>query len=648
MTASDRASEGRDHALGPSSYDHQAAVGHASFEQIEKTWRSPSGFFGWFTQVNHSAIGLRFIITAFVFFILSGLLALAMRLQLAMPLNQMLSPETYNQVMTVHGTAMMFLFAIPAMEGFAIYIAPLMVGARDMAFPRLNAFGYYVYLIGGSAFFLSLAFGMAPDAGWFNYVPLANKTFSEGYGVDIWTTMITFIELSALTAAVELIVTIMKLRAPGMSLDRMPIFVWAVLVMSFMILFAMPSVMVASAFLMMDRLVDTQFFIVDNGGSPLLWQHLFWFFGHPEVYIILVPALGIVTSIVVTFSGRPLFGYTALVLAITGIGMVSFGLWVHHMYTTGLPFMGRSFFMAASSMIAIPSGVQVYCWIATLWGGKVRFATPMLWVLAFFGVFIAGGLTGVMVASVPFDRQVHDSYFVVAHFHYVLMGGAVFPLMGGVYYWFPKATGRMLSERLGIWSCLTVFIGFNITFFPMHILGLQGMPRRIYTYLDGLGWGDLNLLATAGAFLLAFGFALTLFNVIRSVRHGAAAPDNPWGGSTLEWATASPPLNCNFIQQPVVESRRPMWDWREADTRTVVAGLREDRRETMVTTLLDARPQSVMVLPGPTPWPFVSAVAASAGFIGLIFSPWFFPIGFFAVFATMVLWFWPRHPWRKE
>ena len=634
--------------LRPDSYGHEAAVGSEAFERIERTWQSPGGFRGWFTQVNHTAVGLRFIVTAFVFFMLSGLLALAMRLQLAMPLNELLSPESYNQVMTVHGTAMMFLFAIPAMEGVAIYIAPLMVGARDMAFPRLNAFGYYVYLIGGTAFFLSLVFGIAPDAGWFNYVPLANKTFSDSYGVDIWTTMITFIEVSALTAAVELIVTILKLRAPGMSLDRMPIFVWAVLVMAFMMLFAMPSVIVASGLLMLDRLVDTQFFIVEGGGSPLLWQHLFWFFGHPEVYIILVPALGIVTSIVVTFSGRPLFGYTALVLAITGIGMVSFGLWVHHMYTTGLPFMGRSFFMAASSMIAIPSGVQVFCWIATLWGGKVRFATPMLWVLAFFGVFIAGGLTGVMVASVPFDRQVHDSYFVVAHFHYVLMGGAVFPLMGGVYYWFPKVTGRMLSERLGVWSCLTVFIGFNITFFPMHILGLEGMPRRIYTYVDGMGWEAMNIVATAGAFLLAAGFALTLFNVVRSCRQGAVAADNPWAGSTLEWATSSPPLNCNFIQQPVVQSRRPVWDWREADSRTVAHGLSETRRETIVTTLLDARPQSVMVLPGPTPWPFVSALAATVGFIGLIFSPWFFLIGFFATFATMVMWFWPRQPWRKE
>ena len=624
------------------------AEGRARLAEIERTWASPKGFFGWFTHVNHTNIGRRFIITSFVFFLLAGLLGLAMRLQLLTPLNDLLTPEQYNQVMTVHGTAMMFLFAIPAMEGIAIYIAPLMVGARDMAFPRLNAFGYYVYLIGGTAFFLSLAFGMAPNAGWFNYVPLSNKEFAPGYGVDIWTTMITFIEVSALTAAIELIVTIFKLRAPGMSLNRMPIFVWAVLVMSFMMLFAMPSVIVASALLMMDRLVDTQFFIAEGGGSPMLWQHLFWFFGHPEVYIILVPALGIVTTILVTFTQRSVFGYTALVLAMVGIGMISFGLWVHHMYTTGLPLMGRSFFMAASSMIAIPSGVQIFCWIATMWGARIRLATPMLFVLAFFAVFVAGGLTGVMVASVPFDRQVHDSYFVVAHFHYVLVGGAVFPLIAGMYYWFPKMTGRMMNERLGRYSCLLIFVGFNLTFFPMHQLGLLGMPRRVYTYVPGMGWDFLNQLATGGAFILAAGFGLTLLNAARSIAKGERAGDNPWNGTTLEWATASPPLNCNFPQPAVVDSHTPVWDWQREGERHVVGGLRDDRRETLVTTLLDARPAMVQVLPGPTPWPFVSALAASIGFIGLIFSPWFYVIGILLVFVTFILWFWPRHPFRKD
>lgn len=612
------------------------------FETLEKTWLSPPGFLGWFTHVNHTSIGLRYIVTSFIFFLLAGLLALVMRLQLASPLNDILDPETYHQVMTVHGTSMMFLFAIPAVEGVAIYFAPLMIGARDMAFPRLNAFGYYVYLIGGVVFFCSLFLGIAPNAGWFNYVPLAGPTFSEGYGIDIWTTMITFIEVSALTAAVELAATILKLRAPGISIDRMPIFVWSVLVMSLMIIFAMPSVIVASGFLIMDRLIDTQFFVAEGGGAPLLWQHLFWFFGHPEVYIILMPGLGIVTTIISAFSQRPVFGYAALVLALASVGIVSFGLWAHHMYTTGLTLAGRSFFQTASAMIAIPAGVQIYCWIATLWGAKIRLDTPMLWVLGFFAIFILGGLTGVMVASVPFDRQVHDSYFIVAHLHYVLIGGGVFPLMAGLYYWFPKITGRMLSETTGRWSCLLVFIGFNVTFFPMHQLGLEGMPRRVYTYLEEPGWADLNTVATTGAFILASGFALTLINVISSLRNGASAGENPWNAATLEWATTSPPLNCNFAEQPVVNSLNPLWDWQHRGSCAVVGGLSLTDRETIVTTALDARPQSVQILPKPTPWPFVSAATASVGFIGLMFDPWFYVAGIFAVFATLVLWFLPR------
>ena len=623
-------------------------------QMLDRTWQSPGGFFGWFTQVNQRKIGLRFIVTAFIFFLLAGVLALLMRLQLITPENGLIGPELYNQLFTMHGTTMMFFFAVPAMEGFGIYLAPLMIGTRDMAFPRLNAFGYYVYLIAGIVLYLALLLGAAPDDGWFSYVPLAGKQYSPDMAADVWTTMITFIELSALAAAVELIVTILKQRAPGMTLNRMPLFDWSILVMAFMIVFAMPSVIVASILLALDRTFDTLFFVAEAGGQPLLWQHLFWFFGHPEVYIILVPALGMISAIISTFTRRPIFGYSAVVLSLVAIGFLSFGLWVHHMVATGLPQLGLSFFTAASMMIAIPSGIQIFCWIVTLWGAKIRFATPMLFILGFFAIFVLGGLTGVMVASVPFDRQVHDSYFVVAHFHYVLIGGAVFPLFGALYYWYPKLFGRLMSERLGRWSCALMFVGFNITFFPMHQLGFEGMPRRVYTYLEEMGWGPLNLLATIGALILAIGVLLTLINAVHAYRRGQPASANPWGAETLEWATDSPPANYNFARIPVVDSLSPLWrkdrpgEVRSADELGAVVGLRVDRREVLATSVVDAQPQTVVVLPNPSIWPFLLALAVASGFIGFMFDPWFFVFGFFGSFFMIVGWLWPHRPWRED
>jgi len=613
----------------------------AETERLARTWESPPGFFGWFTHVNQRMIGRRFIVTAFVFFALAGVQALAMRLQLAQPENTLLSPEMYNQFMTMHGTVMMFFFAVPIMEGFAIYVVPLMLGTRDMAFPRLNAFGYYLYLIAGITLYVFAFLALAPDTGWFSYVPLALKQFSPSLGVDVWATVITFFEISALVAAVEIIVTIFKQRAPGMSLHRMPLFVWAILVTSFMIVFAMPPVMIASLMLMFDRVAGTVFYDPAAGGDPLLWQHLFWFFGHPEVYIIFIPALGMVSSIIVTFTQRPIFGYTAIVLSLVTTGLLAFGLWVHHMFTAGLPHLGMAFFSAASMLIAIPSGIQIFCWIASLWGARIRFATPMLFVLGFFFVFVLGGLTGVMVASVPFDTQVHDSYFVVAHLHYVLIGGAVFPLLGGLYYWFPKMSGRMLSERLGRWSFGLLFVGFNTTFFPMHQLGLEGMPRRVYTYLEATGWGTLNLLATVGAMIIALALLLTLLNVVVSLISGERAPDNPWNADTLEWATSSPPPNYNHRHLPVVTSRWALWD-REPGRHPVVAGIRSNCREVLFTTLLDAEPYAVGVLPTPSVWPFLLALAVSTGFIGFMFHPLWLPAGFLASFVFIAGWLWPR------
>jgi cytochrome c oxidase subunit I+III len=616
--------------------------------QLEETWHQPPGLLPWLKSVDHKSIGKRYIVTAVVFFILGGLEAGMMRAQLARPENHLLGPDAYNQFFTVHGMTMMFLFAVPVMTAVGLYLVPLMIGARNVAFPRLNAYGYWVYLAGGLFLYISFFLNTGPDTGWFSYVPLAGPEFSPGKRVDVYAQAITFTEIAALAAAVELIVTIFKNRAPGMTLNRMPLFVWAMLVQAFMVLFAMPWVATVTQLLAMDRLVATHFFNPAEGGDALLWQHLFWFFGHPEVYIILVPALGFVSMIVATFTRRPVFGYPAMVLSIVSIGFISFGLWVHHMFATGVPQLGQSFFTGASMMIAIPSGIQIFCWIATIWAGRPRFSVPFLFVLGFVVLFVIGGVTGVMVASVAFDQQVHDTYFVVAHFHYVLVGGAVFPLMGAFYYWFPKITGRMLSERLGRWNFWLLFIGVNLTFFPMHQLGLEGMPRRVYTYLPGTGWGSLNLLATIGAVTIVLGVLLFVINVAVSLRRGALAGDNPWDADTLEWATTSPPPAYNFIHIPVVEGRAPLWE--QSGELPVVTGLRTDVRDVLITTLLDARPDSKHRHPTPSIWPLLAAIATTILFVTLIFTPWGAVIGTPLLLLALLGWGWPhgREKWEQQ
>jgi cytochrome c oxidase subunit I+III len=606
---------------------------------LRRTWSRAPGLLGWLCTTNHKEVALRYIVTAFVFFLLAGVLALLMRLQLARPDLHVLGPDAYNQVFTTHGTAMMFLFAVPIMEGLALYFVPLMLGSRNVAFPRLNAAGYFIFLGGGLMLFGGLVLNVGPDAGWFAYVPLSGPEYGIGKRIDCWSQMITTTEISALIASVEIVATVFKQRVPGMSVDRLPLFVWSMLVTAFMTIFAMPAVMLVTTMLALDRMphVATQFFNPAEGGDVLLYQHLFWFFGHPEVYIIFLPGTGLISTVLPTFCRRPMVGYTALVLSQVATAFIGFGLWVHHMFATPIPELGRSFFTAASMLIAIPSGVQIFCWLATLWTGRPQWRTPLLFVLGFFVVFVLGGLTGVMLASVPIDLQVHDTFFVVAHFHYVLIGGAVFPLFGALHYWFPKWTGRMLDETLGRWTFWLWFVGFNLTFFPMHLLGIEGMPRRVYTYGAETGWAGLNGVASGGAFLMASGALMFLFNVARSARRGLAAGNNPWRASTLEWATTSPPAPYAFLYQPTVNDRDPLW---AGDPCPVVVGLQVEKREVITTTVIEAQPDHRHELPCDSVWPPLLGAVVVSTMMGVVFHPLPFVVGAALVLLVLFGWFW--------
>jgi cytochrome c oxidase subunit 1 len=619
-------------------------ISEEEFTKLQRAWGDKRGLVGWLSTIDHKRVGLRFIVTAFGFFVAGGILAALMRLQLSRPENDFIGPDLYNQLFTMHGTTMMFLFAVPVMLGMAVYLIPLMVGSRGIAFPRMAAFAYWMFLFGGLMLYVVFFLNIGPDAGWFSYVPLAGPEYSPGKRTDFWAQLVTFTEISAQLTAIILITTIFKLRAPGMTLNRLPLYAWAMLVVSFMIIFAMPSVMFASGVLITDRLVGTHFFNPAEGGDALLWQHLFWFFGHPEVYLIFLPAVGMMSPIIATFARRPVFGYPVIVMSNIATGFLGFGVWVHHMFATNIPELGKSFFTVASIMIAIPTALQIFCWIATLWTGRLNFRTPLLFVLAFFFILVLGGLTGIMLAAVPLDLQVHDTYFVVAHLHYVLIGGAVFPLFGAFYYWFPKMTGRMLSETLGKWHFWLFFIGFNVTFFPMHHLGLGGMPRRVYTYPVELGWGALNLVASLGALMIAASVLLFIVNVVLSYRKGAPAGTNPWGASTLEWDTLSPPPAYNFARVAIVGGREPLWE----GLRGRVTGLSSEIPEVLVTHVIDASPDHRSAFSEPTIWPFVSAIAVAVLFISAVFTPWALVWGSIPVAAALTAWFWPRKKTTEE
>ena len=539
----------------------------------------------WVTTTDHKKIGIAYIVTAFIFFLVGGLEALIIRAQLATPNGTLVTPQQYDEIFTMHAVTMIFLFVMPMTTGLGNYIVPLMIGARDMAFPRLNAFGYWLVAFGGIFLYSSFLVGAAPNAGWFNYAPLTECSntyvghaiaqaqaagvgcFAPGPNVDFWVLGLNLLGIASITGALNFIVTIFRMRAPGLTINRMPLFVWMTMVTSFLLIFALPSLTTASALLLLDRHLGTHFYQAGFGGDPLLWQHLFWSFGHPEVYILILPAFGIISEVLPVFSRKPIFGYTFIAWSGVAIGFLSFTVWAHHMFAVGLPTIAQAFFASATTLIAIPTAVKIFNWVATVYGGRLNFKAPMLFALGFIAMFLIGGLNGAALAVVPFDYQATDTYFVVAHIHYVLFGGSVFAIFAGLYYWIPKMSGRMLNERLAQVQFWLMLIGMNLAFFPMHILGLLGMPRRQYTYKPDLGWNDLNFISTIGAFILGVAVLVFLWNFFQSLvfRRGAVATSDPWDAFTLEWDTSSPPAAYNFETIPTVRSRRPFYDIKHPD-----------------------------------------------------------------------------------
>jgi cytochrome c oxidase subunit I len=529
------------------------AVGEARAERRELLWLS------WVATTDHKKIGILYIGAGLFFFVVAGLEALAMRWQLAAPENRVLGPDTYNQFFTMHGTTMVFLVGMPLVTGFGNYLVPLMIGAKDMAFPRLNALSFWLFLFGGLLLYYSFIAGGAPDVAWFAFAPLNQRVFS-GIGVDYWIAAILVTSVGSIAAAVNIVVTTLGMRAPGLVLSRLPLFAWMMLITGLLMLWALPVLTAAQVLLLFDRQLAARIFAAGGGTGPDLWQHLFWGFGHPEVYILILPAFGVISEVIPVFSRKPIFGYTFVAGSSVAIAFLSFTVWMHHMFTFGLGNLANGFTAAASMLIAIPTGVKIFNWIATMWGGSLRLTTAMLFAVAFIATFVIGGVTGVISAAVPVDWQIHDTYFLVAHFHYVLFAGTIWGVFAGTYYWFPKVTGRLLSERLGRWHFWLSVIGTNLTFFPMHFLGMVGMPRHVYTYASGTGWGPWNLLISFGALIIGVSTVVLAWNLVWSARRGTPAGDDPWDAWTLEWATTSPPPPHNFDRLPAVRSRRPLWD----------------------------------------------------------------------------------------
>jgi cytochrome c oxidase subunit I len=614
---------------------------------LSAIWDTPPGVVGWFSSVDHKKIGIWYIVTAFAFLILGGIEALVMRLQLIGPDRHLLTPEQYDQLFSTHGMTMIFLYAMPVLSGFSNYLWPLVLGSRDMAFPRLNALSYWIYLASGLFMYAGFAIGAGPNDGWFNYVPYASRPYNPGMNMDFYALGMIFLGISTTVGAVNFIVTVLRTRAPGMSINRMPILIWGTLTASAANILVVPAVSLAFFLLWMDRQFGTHFFDVAQGGQPLLWQHMFWMFGHPWVYAVVLPAMGMVSDALPIFCRRPLVGYTLVALSTVATMILGFGVWVHHMFATGLPNLSLSFFSGASIIITIPSAVAVFAWTATIWLGRPVITTAFLFFASMIVLFVIGGVSGFMTASVPVDWQLTQTYFVVAHLHYVLIGINLFPVVGAIYFWFPKMTGRMLGERLGQWNFWTMFIGFNLAFLPMHLTGLRGMPRRIYTYPDHMGWNTLNLLTTIGAFVFAFGVLLLLVNVLRSLHGGRVAGSNPWDAATLEWSVPSPPPSYNFAVIPTVVSRHPLWEdrLRESADRSVISEgmLLDEGRETVATAPLDGDADAILKMPGDSYAPLVLTAGLSIFFVGLLLHQWWLAaIGLAIAVAAIVVWLWPE------
>jgi cytochrome c oxidase subunit 1/cytochrome c oxidase subunit I+III len=614
--------------------------------RLERIWEEPRGLVGWITTTDHKRIGLLYLFTTLVFFAAGGIEALIVRTQLIQPENTLVGPGTFNQLFTVHGLTMIFFFIIPMSTGaFGNYLLPLMLGARDMAFPRLNAFSYWTFLGSGIFLYAGLFTGHGPNSGWFNYTPLSGRTFNPGSEIDFYCLALIFNGISSIVASINFIVTIFRMRAPGMSLNRMPLFAFAFLAVSLALLFALPALTLDCALLEVQRRLGWHFFDAANGGTPYLWQHLFWFFGHPEVYIIILPAFGIATSIIPTFTRRRMVAFPLVAMAEILVAFIGFGVWAHHMFATGLSTTTLVYFAAASMIVVIPSAIQIFAWLATFVTGRARFSTPLLWITGFIVYFILGGLSGIMFAAVPVDQQLTDTYFVVAHFHFIIFGAAVFPLLGGLYYWFPKVTGKLYDERLGKVSFWLTFVGTGLTFFPMHIVGLLGMPRRVYTYPEHMGWDGYNLVESIGSYLIAAGLLLVVANLVRSYFAGPPAGSDPWGGATLEWSTSSPPPPFNYPVIPKVSSAYPMWDAedRAEDVRRLERGemVLDEGHLSPGTTPLDGTLDEVLDMPSESPWPFLAGAALLLVFFmllsGHLFSLWV-SLALFA--AAIVGWHW--------